>query len=84
MARMQVINIDSVSFQLREKHDFEWLRNLGKVFCVFDEQDSGNICFGIEKDGVKRFVKYAGASTLEYLGEPADAIARLKNSIPLY
>ncbi|WP_419883954.1 serine/threonine protein kinase [Peribacillus sp. B-H-3] len=84
MARTQVINLDSVSFQLKEKHDFEWLRSLGKVFCVFDEQDSGNICFGIEKDGVKRFVKYAGAKTLEYLGEPADAVARLKNSIPVY
>ncbi len=80
----QIISLDSVSFQLKDKHDFEWLRSLGEVFCVFDEQDSGNICFGIEKSGIKRFVKYAGAKTLEYSGQPEDAIARLKQSIPLY
>ncbi|MEH7306342.1 serine/threonine protein kinase [Neobacillus drentensis] len=84
MGETKAINLDSVSFYLKEKHDFDWLRNLGKVFCVFDEQDSGNISFGIEKDGVKKFVKYAGARTLEYLGEPEDAISRLMNSIPLY
>ncbi|SMQ77963.1 hypothetical protein SAMN05444673_3164 [Bacillus sp. OV166] len=61
MGETKAINLDSVSFYLKEKHDFDWLRNLGKVFCIFDEQDSGNISFGIEKDGVKKFVKYAGA-----------------------
>lgn len=54
MGEMQVINLDKVSFQLKERHNFEWLTNMGKVFSVFDEQDSGNICFGIEKDGVKK------------------------------
>jgi serine/threonine-protein kinase len=80
----QIIRLDNVSFQLKEKHDFEWLRSLGEVFCVFDQQDSGNICFGIEKEGIKKFVKYAGAKTLEYSGQPKDAITRLRRSIPLY
>ncbi|WP_075619154.1 protein kinase domain-containing protein [Paenisporosarcina indica] len=84
MTGLQVIRLDHVSFQLKEKHDFEWLKCLGEVFCVFDEQDSGNICFGIEKGGVKKFVKYAGAKTVEYSGKPEDAIARLKRSISLY
>lgn len=84
MGDSQVIRIGSVSFKLIEKHDFEWLRNFGEVFCVFDQQDSGNICFGIENDGVKKFVKYAGAKTLKYSGQPEDAIARLRRSIPLY
>lgn len=68
-------SFDDVTFQLQEQHDFEWLRSLGKVFCVFDQQDSGNICFGIEKDGKKKFVKYAGARPLDYSGNPQDAVS---------
>jgi serine/threonine-protein kinase len=76
MESLKVISVDKVSFQLKEKHNFEWLKAFGEVFSVFDEQDSGNICFGIEKDGIKKFVKYAGAKTKEYSGQPEDAIAR--------
>jgi len=78
------ITIDNVTFRLKEQHDFQWLRQLGTPFAVFDEQDSGNICFGVEKDGVKKFVKYAGARTLEYRGRPEDAVERLKTGLPLY
>lgn len=84
MDELLLIYLDKVSFQLKEKHNFEWLTALGEVFSVFDEQDSGNICFGIEKEGVKQFVKYAGARTKEYSGQTEDAIARLKNSVPIY
>jgi serine/threonine protein kinase, bacterial len=84
MEELQFISLDRVSFHLKEKHEFEWLKSLGEVFSVFAEQDSGNICFGIEKDGIKKFVKYAGTKTKEYSGQPEDAIARLKNSVPIY
>ncbi|MGP4039873.1 protein kinase domain-containing protein [Gracilibacillus sp. D59] len=84
MDKMKVIRLDKVSFQLKEHFNFEWLKALGEVFCVFDKQDSGNICFGIEKDEVKKFVKFAGAKTKEYKGKPEDAIARLKDAITLY
>ncbi|MEK3886222.1 serine/threonine protein kinase [Bacillus sp. FSL K6-3431] len=84
MKQSQIISLDSISFQLKEMHNFEWLRNLGEVFCVFDKQDSGNISFGIEKNGINQFVKYAGAQTIEYSGKPEDAINRLKESIPVY
>ncbi|MFF2089878.1 serine/threonine protein kinase [Paenibacillus sp. NPDC058174] len=79
-----VFSFDGVTFQLQEHHDFDWLRSLGKVFCVFDQQDSGNICFGIEKEGKKKFVKYAGARPLEFTGDPQDAVSRLSDAIPLY
>lgn len=82
--KLVTVNIDQVSFELIEKHDFEWLKQLGTVFCVFAEQDSGNLAFGVEKDGIKSFVKYAGAKTVEYEGNVSDAILRLKNSIPIY
>ncbi|WP_314590946.1 serine/threonine protein kinase [Paenibacillus terrigena] len=77
-------SFNDVTFQLQEQHDFTWLRSLGKVFCVFDQQDSGNICFGIEKDGKKKFVKYAGARPLDFSGNPQDAVSRLTAAIPLY
>lgn len=78
------VSIGQVSFKLKEEHDFKWLEQLGTVFCVFAEQDSGNLAFGVEKDEVKYFVKYAGAKTVEYEGEVSDAIVRLKHSIPIY
>ncbi|QJD83250.1 serine/threonine protein kinase [Cohnella herbarum] len=77
-------NFDNVKFQLKESLDFSWLQELGYVFAVFDQQDSGNICFGVEKAGQKKFVKYAGAKTMKYEGDPADSMSRLKGAIPIY
>lgn len=54
------------------------------MFKVYDDQDSGNICFGTEKDGQRYFIKFAGAPTEQYNGNPADAIARLKATLPVY
>ena len=75
---------DNVIFQLKENLNFSWLQKLGYVFAVFDQQDSGNICFGVEKEGEKKFVKYAGARTIEYEGDPKKAVSRLKSAIPIY
>ncbi|MEB9982096.1 serine/threonine protein kinase, partial [Bacillus cereus] len=71
-------------FQLKEHHNFDWLIKLGTVFAVFDQQDSGNISFGVEKNGHKKFIKYAGAQTIAYEGTTGDAIERLKNSVTIY
>nr|WP_245959401.1 serine/threonine protein kinase [Neobacillus piezotolerans] len=76
--------VDGIVFGLQEEHDFGWLANYGKVFCVFDRQDSGNIAFGIERGGIKKLVKFAGAKPLRYSGKPEDAVARLKEAAPLY
>lgn len=56
----------------------------GRVFKVFDDQDSGNICFGTEKDGQRYFVKFAGAPTEQYNGKASDAVKRLQSSLPVY
>jgi len=79
-----VINLDGVQFLLRAKQNFGWLRELGRVFAVFDKHDSGNLSFGLERDGHRKFIKYAGAETLEYEGTTQDAIQRLKQAIPVY
>ena len=41
-----VQEIDGVEFRMGESFDFGFLERFGRVFKVFDDQDSGNICFG--------------------------------------
>lgn len=55
--------IDGIEFKMGKKFDFSFLKKYGKVFKVFDDQDSGNICFGIDSQGVRIFVKFSGAQT---------------------
>lgn len=69
---------------MKEPYDFSFLSEYGKVFKVFDDQDSGNICFGTEKSSEKFFIKFAGAKTAEYDGEICDAVNRLKATVPIY
>ncbi|MED3570404.1 serine/threonine protein kinase, partial [Bacillus thuringiensis] len=77
------IQLNNVTFQLKEYHNFDWLIKLGTVFAVFDQQDSGNISFGVEKDEHKKFIKYAGAQTIAFEGTTGHAIKRLKNSVTI-
>lgn len=75
------ISLDGIPVRLREHHDFRFLSRLGKVICVFDEQDSGNICFGLDTGTERLFVKYAGARTIDFPGSPEEAVSRLKRAI---
>jgi serine/threonine-protein kinase len=76
--------IDGISFELREAYDFSFLHKYGRVFQVFADQDSGNICFGVDKDEERLFVKFAGAPTVAYKGDPAEAVLRLRRTVPVY
>ena len=76
--------IDGVPFKLKSPFDFSFLAKYGKVFKVFDDQDGGNICFGVEKGSMRYFVKFAGAPQARYDGKIEDAIARLKASVQVY
>ena len=76
--------INGIQFKMGAEYDFSFLGRYGEVFKVFDDQDSGNICFGINSDHGKLFVKYAGAPTAEYQGTAEDAVLRLKNTLPIY
>ena len=65
--------------------DFSFLGRYGRPFCVFDQQDSGNIAFGMQSDAYgKLLVKFAGAPTINSRYAPEDAIQALKNAAPLY
>jgi serine/threonine-protein kinase len=81
---IQLQYIDDVPFKLKSPFDLEFVHRYGAVFKVFDGQDSGNLCFGVEKDGKRYFVKFAGAPTAQYDGEIADAIEQLKETAPIY
>lgn len=69
---------------MKSPYDMSFLSKYGKVFKVFDDQDSGNICFGIEKGQNRYFVKFAGAPTAEYSGKTEDAVFRLKYTVEIY
>lgn len=76
--------MDNIPFKLKSAFDFSFVKEYGTVFRIYDDQDSGNICFGTEKDGQRYFVKFAGAPAGQYNGDPADAVARLKSALPIY
>jgi aminoglycoside phosphotransferase (APT) family kinase protein len=76
--------IDNIPYKLKTPFDISFINGYGKVFKVFDDQDSGNICFGVQNGDNRYFVKFAGAPTEQYSGTPEDAIARLKETVPVY
>ena len=76
--------IDDIPYKLKSEYNFDFIHIFGKVFKVFDDQDSGNICFGTEKDGERFFIKFAGAPTEQYNGNQTDAVARLKAALSVY
>jgi serine/threonine-protein kinase len=76
--------VDGISFKLKKPHDFSFLREHGKVFCVFDQNDSGNISFGTDNGNEKYFIKIAGAETAASCTTPEEAVARLKTAVQNY
>lgn len=77
--------IHGVSFQAKEKVDLSFLEKFGQIFCVFDQNDSGNISFGvINEQGEKFFVKVAGVKTVENFRSPQEAVHALKQTVALY
>ncbi len=76
--------INGARFCLKEAFDFSFLGRYGEVFSIFDRQDSGCICFGVQKDGERRFVKFAGAPTVNYRGKREDAVRALKKAAQVY
>ena len=76
--------LDGIPFRLKEPFDFGFVSRWGRIFQVFDDQDSGNICFGTEQNGERFFLKFAGAPTARYQGDPADAVERLRYAAGVY
>ncbi len=83
-SHLTVCYADGIPFLLKEPFRLEFLHDYGKVFRVYDDQDSGNLCFGTEKDGYRYFIKFAGAKTKRFNGNPTDAVERLRATLPVY
>lgn len=81
---LHVQSVDGHAVRLRASHDLGFLARWGRVFRVFDEQDSGNLCFGVERVGSRLFIKYAGAPTVRYEGDLADAVRRNRAAVEVY
>lgn len=75
---------DDLPYKLKTPFDFSFLSKFGKVFKVFDDQDSGNICFGVANGDNKYFVKFAGAPTERSRVSTEEAIERIKSTVPVY
>ncbi len=76
--------IDEIPYKLKKPFDMSFISRYGTVFKVFDDQDSGNICFGIQNDDGKYFIKFAGAPTERACCWPEHAIQNLKSALPAY
>lgn len=76
--------IDNIHYNLKSDCNFSFLHKYGKVFTVFDQNDSGNISFGVEGLSDRFFIKIAGAYTLESNTPRNSAIVNLQNAMPLY
>jgi len=78
------IKLDGATFALREPHDFTWLTQMGRVFQVFDQNDSGNISFGVDTGKEKLFIKVAGLKTVESVCTPEEAVGNLREAMKVY
>jgi aminoglycoside phosphotransferase (APT) family kinase protein len=84
LADFYIQYINDIPYKLKSPYDFSFIEEFGEVFKVYDDQDSGNICFGVQNGDKRYFIKFAGAPTEQYSGKPEDAIERLKSIVPIY
>lgn len=76
--------LGQLTFDLKADFDFSFMAEYGEPFVVFDKQDSGNLCFGVQGADRKVFLKTAGAATLLSRVSQEQAIQRLKSTIAVY
>ena len=81
---MIVTELDGLPVRLRAPHGLSFTARWGTVFAVLDQQDSGNLCLGVEGPAGRVFVKYAGAPTVRYDGDGDAAAARARRAAEVY
>ncbi len=81
---MATVKLDTVTFILREPHDFGWLKKYGTAFACIDQTGSGCVCIGMEDAGKRTFCKIAGAGTLTAEVSAEESVRMLRNALPLY
>ena len=83
---MVIQRINGMEAKLKKPFDLSFINKYGKVFKVFDNQNSGALCFGVEKAGKRYFLKFAGAETVksDECLHIEDTISRLKSTVLKY
>ena len=76
--------LDGIAFRLAQPANLSFIQQFGRVFHVFDDNDSGNISFGIHDGHQKRFIKLAGGHTINAVTTPEQAVALLRHSEQIY
>jgi serine/threonine-protein kinase len=76
--------LGGIPFELKADFDFSFISEYGDVFAVFDRQDSGNLCFGVRRNGGKLFLKMAGAETVNSNVTADEAVRRMKGTVRVY
>ncbi|MHA7136695.1 phosphotransferase [Rossellomorea arthrocnemi] len=76
--------VNQIPYKLKSPFDLSFIEQYGEVFKVYDDQDSGNICFGVKNGDERYFIKFAGAPTERYTGKPEDAVTALKTAVQVY
>ncbi len=76
--------MDGIPYKLKKAFDMSFISSYGTVFKVFDDQDSGNICFGLRNQGKRYFAKFAGAPTERACCSAEQAVQNLKSAVPVY
>lgn len=84
MKREYTQRIDGIKYKLKSPFDFSFLKEYGTVFKVFDDQDSGNICFGVKNGDRRYFIKFAGAPTDRACVNVEEAVINLKRTVSVY
>ena len=81
-----ITNIAGVPIQLKKPFDLSFINQYGTIFKVVENgEGSGNICFGVENNNKKYFLKFAGAPKTKFdLAEIEDAINWLKDAKQVY
>ena len=83
---LYIETVAGVPIRLKHPLDLSFIHQYGTVFKVVSNSEySGNLCFGVENNGKKYFIKFAGATQAKFDSAKAEeAIEWLKDAKQVY
>lgn len=76
--------LNGMAVELRRPGDLSFLADYGEVFAVFDQNDSGNVSFGVRNGEERYFLKVAGLATAQGAVSPQEAVENLRRAETVY
>lgn len=81
---MITLYVRDMPVQLCAFHDLNFVESYGRVLRVFDQLNSGLLCFMIENNEKRYFLKYAGAPTLKSMETREQSVRHLRLAAARY